>query len=93
MTPARIRRPAWVTMESYHQIPYVLVIGVVVVKDSKVQKVFPGKPIRVPVLASGRLDQIEIEPRTRSKTMSSAIAKVASGDVFIFEGLGAKYAS
>jgi N-acyl-D-glutamate deacylase len=36
----------------------------VVFKDSKVQKVFPGKPIRFPVLASGRLDQIEIEPRT-----------------------------
>jgi N-acyl-D-glutamate deacylase len=44
-------------------IPYVLVNGVVVVKDSIVQKVFPGKPIRFPVLASGRLDQIEIEPR------------------------------
>jgi len=35
-----------------------------VVKDSKVQKVFPGKPIRFPVLAAGRLDQISIEPRT-----------------------------
>jgi len=45
-------------------IPYVLVNGVVVVKESKVQKVFPGKPIRFPVLASGRLDQITIEPRT-----------------------------
>jgi N-acyl-D-glutamate deacylase len=44
-------------------IPYVLVNGVVVVKDSIVQKVFPGKPIRFPVLASGRLNQIEIEPR------------------------------
>jgi N-acyl-D-glutamate deacylase len=44
-------------------IPHVLVNGVVVVKDSKVRKVFPGKPIRFPVLASGRLDQIEIEPR------------------------------
>jgi N-acyl-D-glutamate deacylase len=36
---------------------------VVVVKDSTVQKVFPGKPIRFPVMATGRLDQIEIEPR------------------------------
>jgi N-acyl-D-aspartate/D-glutamate deacylase len=44
-------------------IPYVLVNGVVVVKDSTVQKVFPGKPIRFPVLATGRLDQISIEPR------------------------------
>ena len=37
--------------------------GVVVVKDSEVLKVFPGKPIRFPVLAKGRLDQIDIEPR------------------------------
>jgi len=44
-------------------IPYVLVNGTVVVKDSVVQKVFPGKPIRFPVLAKGRLDQINIEPR------------------------------
>jgi N-acyl-D-glutamate deacylase len=44
-------------------IPYVLVNGVVVVKDSTVQKVFPGKPIRFPVLETGRLDQISIEPR------------------------------
>jgi hypothetical protein len=44
-------------------IPYVLVNGVVVVKDSVVQKVFPGKPIRFPVQAKGRLDQITIEPR------------------------------
>jgi hypothetical protein len=45
-------------------IPYVLVNGVVVVKDSVVQKVFPGKPIRFPVQEKGRLDQITIEPRT-----------------------------
>ena len=45
-------------------IPYVLVNGVVVVKDSTVQKVFPGKPIRFPVQEKGRLDQISIEPRT-----------------------------
>jgi N-acyl-D-aspartate/D-glutamate deacylase len=44
-------------------IPYVLVNGVVVVKDSTVLKVFPGKPIRFPVQEKGRLDQIEIEPR------------------------------
>jgi N-acyl-D-glutamate deacylase len=44
-------------------IPYVLVNGVVVVKDSEVQKVFPGKPIRFPVMEKGRLDQITIEPR------------------------------
>ncbi|WP_205729161.1 amidohydrolase family protein [Ferrimonas sediminicola] len=45
-------------------IPYVLVNGVVVVKDSVVQKVFPGKPIRFPVMEKGRLDQISTEPRT-----------------------------
>jgi hypothetical protein len=44
-------------------MPYVLVNGVVVVKDSVVQKVFPGKPIRFPVMEKGRLDQISIEPR------------------------------
>jgi len=44
-------------------MPYVLVNGVMVVKDSKVQKVFPGKPIRFPVLATGRLEQMSIEPR------------------------------
>ena len=47
-------------------IPYVLVNGVVVVKDSEVQKVFPGKPIRFPVQEKGRLDQITIEPRVFS---------------------------
>ncbi|MGB5652774.1 MAG: amidohydrolase family protein [Robiginitalea sp.] len=44
-------------------IPYVLVNGVTVVKDSEVQKVFPGKPLRFPVEEKGRLDQIEIDPR------------------------------
>jgi len=38
--------------------------GVVVVKDSTVQKVFPGKPIRFPVLAKGHVDELSIEPRT-----------------------------
>jgi N-acyl-D-glutamate deacylase len=44
-------------------IPYVLVNGVIVVKDSEVLKVFPGQPIRFPVEEKGRIDQIEIEPR------------------------------
>ena len=44
-------------------IPYVLVNGVVVVKNSEVQKVLPGKPIRFPVMEKGRLDQISIDPR------------------------------
>jgi N-acyl-D-glutamate deacylase len=45
-------------------IPYVLVNGVVVVRDSEVLEVFPGKPIRFPVLPKGKLDQLAIEPRT-----------------------------
>ena len=45
-------------------IPYVLVNGVMVVKDSEVLKVFPGKPIRFPVQDKGRIDEITIEPRT-----------------------------
>jgi N-acyl-D-glutamate deacylase len=45
-------------------MPYVLVNGVVVVKDSVAQKVFPGKPIRFPVMEKGKLDQITIDPRT-----------------------------
>jgi N-acyl-D-glutamate deacylase len=44
-------------------IPYVIVNGVTVVKDSEVLKVFPGKPIRFPVQEKGKLDEIEIEPR------------------------------
>jgi len=44
-------------------IPYVLVNGTVVVKDSKVQKVFPGKPIRFPVLAKGHIDELSLNPR------------------------------
>ena len=44
-------------------MPYVLVNGVVVVKDSVVQKVFPGKPIRFPVLAKGHIDELSLNPR------------------------------
>jgi len=44
-------------------IPYVLVNGVIVVKDSEVLKVFPGKPVRFPVQEKGKLEQITIEPR------------------------------
>ena len=44
-------------------IPYVLVNGVVVVKDSVVQKVFPGKPIRFPIMAKGHIDELTLEPR------------------------------
>ena len=44
-------------------IPYVLVNGVIVVKDSEVLKVFPGKPIRFPVQEKGKIDEIDISPR------------------------------
>jgi N-acyl-D-aspartate/D-glutamate deacylase len=44
-------------------IPYVLVNGVVVVRDSKVvEGVFPGQPIRYPVEAEGRWVPLEKEP-------------------------------
>ena len=44
-------------------MPYVLVNGTVVVKDSVVQKVFPGKPIRFPVMAKGHIDELSLNPR------------------------------
>lgn len=47
-------------------IPYVLVNGVTVVKNSEVQKVFPGKPIRFPVQSQGKLDRLSIRPRKPS---------------------------
>jgi N-acyl-D-aspartate/D-glutamate deacylase len=40
-------------------IPYVLVRGTIVVKDSKVQNVYPGQPIRYPVEAKGRFKPLE----------------------------------
>jgi hypothetical protein len=52
-------------------IPYVLVNGVVVVKDSEVLKVFPGKPIRFPVQEKGKIDEIEIEPRVFDPNQSN----------------------
>jgi hypothetical protein len=51
-------------------MPYVLVNGVVVVKDSVVQKVFPGKAIRFPVLEKGHLDEIDISPRVFTPNQS-----------------------
>ena len=56
--------PNFISQKEIPRMKYRHVIAVLaVVKDSKVQKVFPGKPIRFPVLAKGRLDQINIEPR------------------------------
>lgn len=45
-------------------IPYVLVNGVIVVRDSEVLPVYPGKPIRFPVQARGKLDQISLPQHT-----------------------------
>ena len=43
-------------------IPYVLVNGVIVVRDSQVQDgVFPGQPIRYPIEAEGRWVPLERE--------------------------------
>jgi len=39
--------------------------GVIVVKDSVVQKVFPGQPIRFPIQPKGRVDQLKIDPPYR----------------------------
>jgi len=46
-------------------IPYVLVSGVPVVEESRVQKgVFPGRPIRFPVEPEGRFNPSEFKTRT-----------------------------
>jgi N-acyl-D-glutamate deacylase len=42
-------------------IPYVLVNGIVVVKDSKVLSVKPGKEIRFPIEPKGRFEPIVVE--------------------------------
>jgi N-acyl-D-aspartate/D-glutamate deacylase len=39
-------------------IPYVVVNGTIVVKDSTVQRVYPGQPIRYPVEEQGRFEPI-----------------------------------
>jgi len=46
-------------------IPYVVVNGVTVVKDSESVPVFPGKPIRFPVQSKGRIDEVDIDPPYR----------------------------
>ena len=43
-------------------IPYVLVNGVIMVKDSKVQEgIYPGQPIRYPIEENGRWVPLEKE--------------------------------
>ena len=46
-------------------IPYVLVNGVVVVKESEVLPVFPGKPIRFPIRSKGKISEVGINPPWR----------------------------
>jgi N-acyl-D-amino-acid deacylase len=41
-------------------LPYVIVNGTIVVKDSKVLPVKPGKPIRFPVEEKGRFKAVNI---------------------------------
>jgi len=42
-------------------IPYVIVNGQIVVKESKFQKVWAGQPIRFPVEAKGRYEPVSAE--------------------------------
>ncbi len=54
-------------------IPYVLVNGTIVVKDSKVLKdVFPGQPIRFPVQEKGRYEQITEEDWKRQNLIETS---------------------
>jgi len=41
-------------------IPYVIVNGAIVVRDSRVLPVKPGQPIRFPVEAKGRFEPVEV---------------------------------
>jgi len=53
-------------------IPYVLVNGTIVVKDSKVLKdVYPGLPIRFPILEVGRFVPVSKESLLETLTISS----------------------
>jgi N-acyl-D-amino-acid deacylase len=45
--------------------PHVLVNGVVVVRDTEILPVFPGKPIRFPVMPRGQVSKIKINPPYR----------------------------
>ncbi len=61
-------------------IPYVLVNGVIMVRDSVVQDgVFPGQPIRFPVEAEGRFEPLERE---------AYLDNLLAPDLHIDEGIG-----
>lgn len=67
-------------------IPYVLVNGVIVVKDSKVQKVFPGQPIRFPVEDKGRFEPISGEAWKKTYLIKSNPATIDIDDSVVNPG-------
>jgi len=50
-------------------IPYVVINGVIVVKDSKVLPVKPGQPIRFPIEDKGRFEPVEISKWLNQNTI------------------------
>ena len=63
-------------------IPFVVVNGVVVVKDSEVLHVKPGQPIRFPVEDKGRLEPVEISKWLNENTigLNPGLAKAHAHD-------------
>jgi len=57
-------------------IPYVIVNGKVVVKDSKVMKVWAGQPIRYPVEKKGRFVPSSVEQWLKVHTVDSSPMKI-----------------
>jgi N-acyl-D-amino-acid deacylase len=51
-------------------IPYVIVNGTIVVRNSKVEEVFPGQPIRFPVEAQGRFEPVDVNGWTGKHTIN-----------------------
>ena len=50
------------TVKDNSGIPYVIVNGTIVVKDSKVLKdVYPGQPLRYPVEKQGRFEPVKVD--------------------------------
>ena len=47
-------------------IPYVIVNGQTVVKNSRFQKVWAGQPIRFPVEPKGRFEEVEVAEWTKT---------------------------
>lgn len=51
-------------------IPYVIVNGTIVVRNSKVEEVFPGQPIRFPIEAKGRFEPVDVNGWTGKHTIN-----------------------